>query len=71
MKNVEIYTGPFCIFCDRAKALLNKKGVSFKEIKDLIKLCEQGPPLSRVDHVMVNEYNKNYLNKSFNVIKSD
>ena len=32
MKNVEIYTGPFCIFCDRAKALLNKKGVSFKEI---------------------------------------
>ena len=32
MKNVEIYTGPLCIFCDRAKALLNKKGVSFKEI---------------------------------------
>ncbi len=42
-----------------------------KEIKDLIKLCEQGPPSSKVDHVMVNEYNKNYLNKSFNVIKSD
>ena len=32
MKNVEIYTGPLCVFCDRAKALLNKKGVSFKEI---------------------------------------
>ena len=32
MKNVEIYTGPRCAFCDRAKALLNKKGVSFKEI---------------------------------------
>ena len=32
MKNVEIYTGPLCIFCDRAKDLLNKKGVSFKEI---------------------------------------
>ena len=32
MKNVEIYTGPLCAFCDRAKALLNKKGVSFKEI---------------------------------------
>ena len=32
MKHVEIYTGPQCAFCDRAKALLNKKGVSFKEI---------------------------------------
>ena len=32
MKRVEIYTGPLCAFCDRAKALLNKKGVSFKEI---------------------------------------
>ena len=32
MKNVEIYTGPFCAYCDRAKALLNKKRVSFKEI---------------------------------------
>ena len=32
MKNIEIYTGPLCAFCDRAKALLNKKGVSFKEI---------------------------------------
>ena len=32
MKNVEIYTGPLCAFCDREKALLNKKRVSFKEI---------------------------------------
>ena len=32
MKNVEIYTGPLCVFCDRAIALLNKKGVSFKKI---------------------------------------
>ena len=32
MKNVEIYTGPVCIFCDWAKALLVKKGVPFKEI---------------------------------------
>ena len=32
MKYVEIYTGPLCAHCDRAKALLNKKGVSYKEI---------------------------------------
>ena len=43
MKNVEIYTGPLCVFCDRAKALLNKKGVSYKEINitsDPIKMDE-------------------------------
>ena len=33
MKNIEIYTGPLCAFCDRAIALLNKKGVSFKKIE--------------------------------------
>ena len=32
MKNVEIYTGPLCVFCDWAKTLLEKKGVPFKEI---------------------------------------
>ena len=32
MKNIEIYIGPLCAFCDRAIAILNKKGVSFKKI---------------------------------------
>jgi len=43
MKNIEIYTGPLCAFCDRAIALLNKKGVSFKKIdlaSDPIKMDE-------------------------------
>ena len=31
MAKVEIYTWRFCPFCIRAKALLNKKGVFFKE----------------------------------------
>ena len=31
MATVEIYTWQFCPFCIRAKSLLNKKGVSFKE----------------------------------------
>ena len=42
-----------------------------KEVKDILKLCEQGPPSSRVDHVEINEYGNNYSNKSFNIIKSD
>ncbi|MFT3967477.1 MAG: glutaredoxin 3 [Sphingobium sp.] len=31
MAKVEIYTKAFCGFCFRAKALLEKKGVAFKE----------------------------------------
>ncbi|MCW8915091.1 MAG: glutaredoxin 3 [Magnetovibrio sp.] len=32
MTKVEIYTTPICPFCVRAKALLDKKGVSYEEI---------------------------------------
>ncbi len=32
MPKVEIYTILFCPYCDRAKALLDKKGVAFEEI---------------------------------------
>ena len=32
MPVVEIYTKTFCAFCWRAKALLESKGVAFKEI---------------------------------------
>jgi len=32
MTKVEIYTTPFCPFCDRAKALLARKGVNFEEV---------------------------------------
>ena len=32
MKKVEIYTGPLCAFCDFAKALLDRKGISYTEI---------------------------------------
>jgi glutaredoxin 3 len=32
MAEVEIYTTPICPYCVRAKALLSKKGVSYKEI---------------------------------------
>ncbi len=32
MSQVEIYTTPICPYCHRAKALLTKKGVAFREI---------------------------------------
>lgn len=43
MKNVIIYTGPLCAFCDWTKELFKKKGVAFKEInigRDPIKMEE-------------------------------
>jgi glutaredoxin 3 len=33
MKKIEIYTTQTCPYCVRAKALLNKKGVKFEEIR--------------------------------------
>jgi glutaredoxin len=30
--NIEIYTKDFCIWCDRAKTLLDSKDLDFKEI---------------------------------------
>ena len=32
MKNVTVYMGPMCGFCDAAKRLLTKKNISYKEI---------------------------------------
>lgn len=32
MANIEVYTTNYCPYCVKAKQLLNKKGVSFKEI---------------------------------------
>jgi glutaredoxin 3 len=32
MANVQIYTILFCPYCDRAKALLDRKGIAFEEI---------------------------------------
>ena len=42
-----------------------------KEINDLIKFCEKGPLSSNVDHIKISEYKKDYLKKSFDIIKSD
>ncbi|MFO1188409.1 MAG: glutaredoxin 3 [Alphaproteobacteria bacterium] len=32
MPKIEVYASVFCAYCDRAKALLKQKGVSFTEI---------------------------------------
>ena len=32
MKNVTVYMGPMCNFCDAAKRLLNRNNIPYKEI---------------------------------------
>lgn len=32
MSKIDIYTKPYCPYCERAKALLDSKGVAFNEI---------------------------------------
>ena len=43
MAHVTVYSGPACPYCDKAKALLKKKNVSFEEFNvkaDVVKLEE-------------------------------
>ena len=32
MPKIDVYTKPFCPYCDRAKALLDRKGAAYNEI---------------------------------------
>ena len=41
------------------------------EINNLIKLCKKGPPSSEVVKVKVQNYQKEYLKKSFDIINND
>ena len=41
-----------------------------KKIDNLIKLCEKGPPASKVSKVKVRNYQKEYLKKSFKIINT-
>ena len=40
------------------------------DVNYLIKLCEKGPSLSKVTNVKVQNYQKEYLKKSFNIINN-
>ena len=41
-----------------------------EKIDNLIKLCEKGPPASKVSKVKVRNYQKEYLKKSFKIINT-
>ena len=41
------------------------------EIDNLIKLCEKGPPSSKVTKIKVQNYQKEFLKESFDIINND
>jgi acylphosphatase len=41
------------------------------EIDNLIRLCEKGPPSSKVTKIKVQNYQKEFLKKSFDIINND
>ena len=41
------------------------------EIGNLIRLCEKGPPSSKVTKIKVQNYKKEFLKKSFDIINND
>ena len=42
MKNVTVYMGPMCAFCDAAKRLLTKKNIPYKEINVALEEDQDG-----------------------------
>jgi len=42
-----------------------------KKVRELIKLCEMGPGSAKIDYVQINDYNKDYIKKDFDIVKSD
>ena len=47
MKNVTVYMGPMCVFCDAAKRLLNRNNIPYKEINIAIEEGKMHEMLSK------------------------
>ena len=47
MKNVTVYMGPMCNFCDAAKRLLNRNNIPYKEINIAIEEGKMHEMLSK------------------------
>ena len=62
MKNVIVYTGPMCNFCDAAKRLLNRNNIPYKEINIAIEDGKREEMLAKsngrrtIPQIFFNEY---------------
>jgi glutaredoxin 3 len=61
MANIEIYSGDFCPYCIRAKALLKKKGLEFseynvrKDIKRQAEMSQRAPGVRTIPQIFIND----------------
>jgi len=61
MAKIEVYSGDFCPYCIRAKALLKKKGLAFEEYnvrKDMKRQAEMGqraPGARTIPQIFIND----------------
>ena len=39
-----------------------------KDVEDVVKLCRRGPPSSKVKSIKIEEYQREYLKKSFDIL---
>ena len=62
MKNVIMYTGPMCNFCDAAKRLLNRNNIPYKEINIAVEDGKRDEMLAKsngkrtIPQIFFNEY---------------
>jgi len=60
MAKIEVYSGDFCPYCVRAKALLKKKGLEFseynvrKDIKRQVEMSERAPGARTIPQIFIN-----------------
>ena len=47
MKNITMYSGPMCAFCDAARRLLNRNNIPYKEINIAIEEGKMDEMLSK------------------------
>ncbi len=61
MANIEVYSGDFCPYCIRAKALLKKKGLEFseynvrKDIKRQAEMSQRAPGARTIPQIFIND----------------
>ena len=60
MAKVEIFTGPNCGYCERAKALLNERNIVYQELdiseeKNLAMFAERLPRLKTIPQIFIND----------------
>ena len=49
MAKIEIYTTPFCPYCQRAKSLLQRKGAAFEEIDVMMDSDKRAEMMQRAE----------------------